>query len=308
MVEKICDIKTWLLSGGNRELIFQPTTYVGGIMKLGAEPIPVMLLRRLISRSTSAKWIKHQISRFGGDQNRTFRNNQFKFIDSRTNLKLPVAIGGSVSPNIRKIDSFGVHLVAMASIVANLFATMSASLYWKPEFIENTRSAACVVKKRIVRRIEFVTSRKRPLHCDGNPMAEVQALPHDWSKLHRQRWGSVKEECPSWLNNSRTLLDPLATPLQVFTLSYAVIVSVLVVLADVEGRICKNGVHNARLHSSQDLKTVCVEKRSVRGGKKGRVHKGSLLRAGAVSSLDFSWANVKEHATLSAGASVDHGV
>lgn len=287
MGEQICNIKPWFLCSRETKLLFKPPADVGGIVKLSPDPIPVMLLCRLISGASSSEWIKDQIARFRRDKNRSLGNNQFQLVDPGANLKLAVPIRRCIRPNIRKIHSFWVHLVPMPAIVTNLLAAVSASLDWKSEFVEHSRRAASVVKKCVVGGIKLLTTRESALHGDSDPVPKIQTLSHYRRKLNREFWSRVEKECTARLDDTATLLNPFSAPLEILALGNSVIVAILVILADIEGRIGKNGIHHARLHAPQDLDAVGVEKRTVGSGKEGLIH-SEILRVGrALSSRVF---------------------
>lgn len=277
MGEQICSIKPWLLCSGETKLLFKPLADVGGIVKLSPNPIPVMLLCCLVSGTSSSEWIENQITRFRGNQNRSLGNNQFQFVDAWANLELSLPIRRCIGPNIRKIHSFWVHLVAMPTIVTNLLTAVAASLYRKSELVEYSRRAASLVKKCVVGGIKLLTTWKRALHGDSDPVPKIHILSHDWCKLNRELWSRVEKKCTARLDDSATLLNPFSAPLQILALGNSVIVAVLVILADVEGRIGKNGIHHARLHPPQDLEAVGVEKSTVGSGKEGLIHGAEML-------------------------------
>lgn len=297
MVEQLLTIETRFLGSGKAELLLQTPADVGRIVKLGPYPIPVMLLCRLVSRSATAKWIENQVSRICGDKNSPFWNDQFQLVDAGAHFEPSVTVRGRVRPEIGKIHAFGIHLVAMASVITDLLAAMATSLDGKSELVKHARRAARVVKERVVGWVELLASRIRSLHRYRDPMPEIKALTQNRGKLDGQFWRGVEKESPAGLDDATTLLNPLSAPLQILTLGNAIIVAVLVILADIEGGVSENGVNHARFHSLQYLEAVGIEESSVGSGEKRLIHSVIIGKSWPVSRRISTWANVPDQAT-----------
>jgi hypothetical protein len=181
----------------------------------------------------------------------------------------------------------------MPAIVTDLLAAVSASLNRKSELIEHTRRTASVVKKSVVGWVKLVTSGKSSLHGDSNPVPKIQTFSHDRRKLHCQFWCRIEEKGTARLDDSATLLNPVTAPPQILTLGNSVIVAVLVILSDIEGRISENGVNYARLQPSQYFKAFFIEERSVGGGEEWLIHGEIVGVAEVMSRRVFSVAKVK---------------
>lgn len=138
--------------------------------------------------------------------------------------------------------------------------------------VEHAGSAACVIKKCIVRGVELFSSGIGALHGKCDPVAEAQSLSENSSILDGEFGRCIQEESAAGFQYAAALQDPLATPAQIVGLGAFVVVAVSVVLADVEWGIGEDGVDDARPHAAEKLETIHVEEDAVRCREEGVDH------------------------------------
>jgi len=208
----------------------------------GTYPITSVHLRGLICRSTATKRIKNQVPGICGNQNSSFGDHQLQLVDPRPNLELFMAIGRSIGPEVRQVDPCRVHLVAMASVVADLAAAMPAGFDGQPQPVKHPRLALGVIEQRVMGRIKLSAPQVRSLHRQGNPVPESQIFGHNRGKLNRQLRCGIEEKRPARLYDAAALQNPTPTPLQVFFRIRLVVVAVFVVLTQVERWVGENSI------------------------------------------------------------------
>ena len=241
-------------------------------MKLDPYPVSVKLLRRLICRPSTSKGIKNDVTRLCRDTNGSFRNHQLQFIDTWADFEFCVTIWRCIGPEISQIHSLSIHLVSMTAVISDFLSTMPAFFYWQPNFVENTGHASGVIEERIVCWIQFFSAWIGALHCESDPMSEVQFFFHDRGKLYRKFGCSIDKESSSRFQHSATFVNPDPAPVQIRIAIHHVVVAILVVLPDIERRIGKNSIDDLGLHALQDMEAVGVVEDSVRCGQKWLHH------------------------------------
>lgn len=147
----------------------------------------------------------------------------------------------------------------MPAIIANFAVAMPTGLNGQSEFIEHTRLAACVIQKGVMCWIQFLAARESSLHGQGDPVLEVQPLAHDRSELDSELRRCIEKKGTAGLQNTAALKYPRSAPRKILSMRYFIIVSILVILADVKRWISKNGVDHAGLHATKHVKAICVE-------------------------------------------------
>ena len=232
-------------------------------MKLGAYPVAVKLLCCLEGGTPSSKRIEDDVSRIGRDQDGAFGDHRLQFVHAWPDLEFRVAIGRSVRPEIRQIHPCRIHLVAVAAVVPDFTAAMPAGLDRQAHSVEYARPASGVVEKRIMCRIELFPPRPGAFHGQRNPMPEAQPFSHDRSEPDCKLRCSVEKECSPRLQDAAALEYPPAAPGEIFGLCRRVVVAVLVVLADVERRIGKDGIDDPRFHATENLEAIGVVENSM---------------------------------------------
>ena len=116
--------------------------------------------------------------------------------------------------------------------------------------------------------IEFFAAWIGALHCKSDPVSEVQLFFQDRGELYRKFGCSIDIESSSRLQYPATLVNPDSAPGQIRIAIHLVVVAILVVLPDIEGRVGKNSIDDLGLHALQDMEAVGVVEDSVRRGQK----------------------------------------
>ena len=234
-----------------------------------------MLLHRLVRGPTSAEWIEHNVVGFRGNQYRPFRNHEFQFVYAWPDFVFSMTIRRCVFPEIGKVHSFGIHFVAVATVVLGFLAAMPAGRYWKPHPVEYPRFPLGVVQESVVGGVQLVSPWIRSFHRERDPMAKDQLLLHDRGEADRQFRGRIKEKRPARHDHSAAFKNPGPAPIQVLGLAHLVVVSVLVVLADIERGVREHCVDGSRPQFSERLKAVSFIQHTSRRREKGFLHAAS---------------------------------
>ena len=135
-----------------------------------------------------------------------------------------------VLPKIRKVDSLRIQFIPVPSIVLGLFSAVTANWNGKTDMIERLRSSTSVIKKGVMSRIELPSSWERSFHGQSDPMAERKPFVHEPCKPDGQFRKRIQEKRSAWLQDPRTLKDPILAPLVVTFFGHLVRKSILVVL------------------------------------------------------------------------------
>jgi len=120
-------MELWPARGRKRVILSNPFANVGGIVQFRSNPVSVVFLGSLVRRSAAAEWVKYDVSWFGRNKDSAFGDDEFQFVDPGTNLKLAVAVWRRVSPEVGQINTLGVHLVSMSSVILDFSPAMPAS-------------------------------------------------------------------------------------------------------------------------------------------------------------------------------------
>jgi hypothetical protein len=113
-----------------------------------------------------------------------------------------------IVPKVGKVQTGWIEILAMPSVVFDVFSAMATLRNWKAKPIESLRNAFREIEQSIMRRIELVSPWKRSLHGQGNPMPEghlpfFQMSSQMVSPLRKD----INENCSSWLYQADELID-----------------------------------------------------------------------------------------------------
>jgi len=118
MGKQSTDIKAGFPIGRKHMACFESFANMLRIVKLYTDPISVVYLCCLVGRSATPKGIQDNVSRIGGNQNGTLRDNQLQFVDSGTDLEFPMPVWRSIFPKIGEIYTFRVHFTTVSAVVS----------------------------------------------------------------------------------------------------------------------------------------------------------------------------------------------
>ena len=238
-----------------------------GIVKFGTYPVAVKFLRGLICRASASKRIEDDITRLRRDKYGSFRDYQFQFIDTWPDLELRMPIWRCIGPEVRQIYSLRVHLVSMTTVIPDFLATMSAFFYRKSDLVEHPRGTSGEIEKRIVSRIQLLSTWICAFHGQCYPMSELQSFSHDRGKMDCKFRCSVEEKCTSGFQYTAAFKNPYSAPTQIFVSRDGIVVTILVVFPQVEWRIGKHGVDHFRFHVPKNVNAVRVIEDPMRRGQ-----------------------------------------
>ena len=221
----------------------------------------------LIRRASSTKRIEDDITRLRRDKDSSLWNYRFQFIDTWPYLEFRMPIWRCIGPEVRQIYSLRVHLASVTTVISDFFPTMSAFFYGKSNFVEYTRGAAGEIEKCIVSRIQFLSAWICAFHGQCYPMSELQSFSHNRGKTNCKFGCSVEEKCTSGFQYTATFKNPYSAPTQIFVSCDGVVVTILVVLSQVEWRIGKHSVDHFRFHAPKDVNAICVIEDPMRRGQ-----------------------------------------
>lgn len=88
-------------------------------------------------------------------------------------LKLPMAHGGNIGPDVLEIDPFGVHRFSMTAIILHLSSAVAARLNRCANAAERLRPSLCVVKETIVARVKPAGNGQARPDLDCSPMTKT---------------------------------------------------------------------------------------------------------------------------------------
>ena len=221
----------------------------------------------LIRRASSTKRIKDDITRLRRDKDGSLWNYRFQFIDTWPDLEFRMPIGGCIGPEVRQIYTLRVHLVAVTTVIPDFLAAMPAFFYRKPDLVEYTRRASGEIEKCIVSRIQLLSAWIRAFHGQCYPMSEFQLFSHNRGKTNCKLRCSVEKKCTSGFQYTATFENPYSAPTQILVSCDGVVVTILVVLSQVEWRIGKHSVDHFRFHVPKNINAICVIEDPMRRGQ-----------------------------------------
>lgn len=129
--------------------LLQPLDNWGTILDLAANPPPPEVFCCLVGRAATAKGIKYQISLLACDSEDTGEHLDRELVADPM-LRRTMSYGGEISPHIGEIDTIWVDFIAIASIIPQLTATVSANRYWHPWSVEELGLTFGVIEQAIV--------------------------------------------------------------------------------------------------------------------------------------------------------------
>src|ERR1019366_7575041 len=114
--------------------------------------------------------------------------------------------------------------------------------------------------------METPGNRQRCAYLYRNPVPELEA---EFSQIRSDRhvplWEIVDEQRTTGLEDSRGLSHPRLAPVDVFGIRQIVIRMLTILFANVEWRICENGVDHSITDFSENFNTIAGEQRPDRG-------------------------------------------
>ena len=226
----------------------------------------------LICRSSPSKGIENDITGSCRDQDGSFRDHRLQFVHARTDLEFRMTIGRCIGPEIRQIYALRIHFFSVTAVVPDLFPAMPAFFDGQPDLVEYTRCASCVIEKCVMGGIQLLSTWVSALHGQRDPVSEVQSFSHDRGKPYRKFGCRVEEECASRLQHSTAFENPDPAPSQVFVSVHRVNIAILVVLAEIEWWVGKDGIDHLRLHVPENMHAICIVEGSVRRGQIWLLH------------------------------------
>ncbi len=149
----------------------------------------------------------------------------------------------------------------MPAVILDFASAVPAYGNGEPHSVENLGIPLREIKKAVMGWIQFSSPRKGPLHRDRDPVAELHAdVFKVGSKPEAPARKDVNKKRTPWLQDPDALGEPLLAPFQVIAVVLAVGPPVVVLLANVERRIGKDGVDRVFPDVGQQLQAIALEK------------------------------------------------
>lgn len=239
---------------------------------LSAYPVAVFGLADDEGGSTAAERVDDQVSWFSGYVDDTVKDFGRERVSSAGfRFEFPMPHRRDVGPYVLERHTVRVHSAPVPTVVLDFAPTMSAGQDRRADAMKGLWFSLAVVEQAVMAWVQATGYRQAGADFDGDPVPEVKPLlAKESPEQHVPFRKVVQEERPARFQYTHAFGKPTPAPLDVATIRQAVIGSLAVFFAKVEGWVRKDHVNRAIFEKRQDLHAIVGEKRAVRGDMERR--------------------------------------